>query len=182
MTYECSQARGQIEVTVAGLHHGQAHGNTRFLTHWVRPGIEPMSSWTLVRFISTETQWELPIFYLDCIRIRFADCLEKQKYFQLLGKPFGNVSWNSLMSTFARVEYQLLFLNQVCGLHSPWSLQTQSLGLHMGWSMGFSMHFHLCHYVPSPHRCWVYDPCVEDMDALSLTTYGNCQKSDLKES
>ena len=31
-----------------------AHGNTRFLTHKARPGIEPKSSWILVRFVTTE--------------------------------------------------------------------------------------------------------------------------------
>ena len=34
------------------------HGNARSLTHWVRPGIEPTSSWILVRFVSAEPQWE----------------------------------------------------------------------------------------------------------------------------
>ena len=37
-----------------------AHGNTRSLTHWAIPGIEPGSSWLLVRFVSTEPQRELP--------------------------------------------------------------------------------------------------------------------------
>ena len=36
-----------------------AHRNSRFLTHWSRPGIEPVSSWILVRFLSTELRWEL---------------------------------------------------------------------------------------------------------------------------
>ena len=35
------------------------HGNAGSLTHWVRPGIEPMSSWILVRFVTTDPQWEL---------------------------------------------------------------------------------------------------------------------------
>ena len=29
------------------------------LTHWVRPGIKPASSWILVRFTTAELQWEL---------------------------------------------------------------------------------------------------------------------------
>ena len=29
-----------------------AHGNARFLTHWLRPGIEPASSWILARFVN----------------------------------------------------------------------------------------------------------------------------------
>ena len=37
-----------------------AHSNAKSLTHWARPGIEPTSSWVLVRFVTTEPQWELP--------------------------------------------------------------------------------------------------------------------------
>ena len=36
-----------------------AHGNNGCLTHWVRLGIKPTSSWIPVGFISTELQWEL---------------------------------------------------------------------------------------------------------------------------
>ena len=32
-----------------------AHGNTRSLTHGVRPVIEPVSSWTVVGLVSAET-------------------------------------------------------------------------------------------------------------------------------
>ena len=32
-----------------------AHGNTRSLTHWVRPGIESASSWILVGFLTCWT-------------------------------------------------------------------------------------------------------------------------------
>ena len=31
-----------------------AHSNAGFLTHWMRPGIEPLSSWMLVGFFSAE--------------------------------------------------------------------------------------------------------------------------------
>ena len=37
-----------------------AHGNTRSLTHWARPGIEPTTSWFLVGFVYDALQWELP--------------------------------------------------------------------------------------------------------------------------
>ena len=36
-------------------------GHTRSLIHWVRPGMEPTSLWILVRFITAEPQWELPV-------------------------------------------------------------------------------------------------------------------------
>ena len=54
------QARDWIGAVPAGLRHG--HSNAGSLTHWVRPGIEPMSSWMLVRFISSEPQWELQFY------------------------------------------------------------------------------------------------------------------------
>ena len=37
-----------------------AQSNTRSLTHWVRPEIEPVSSWILVGFHTAELQRELP--------------------------------------------------------------------------------------------------------------------------
>ena len=74
VTYGGSQARGQIEATAAGLHY--SHSNTKSEphlqptpqltampespTHWAGSGIEPASSWILVRFVSTAPQWELP--------------------------------------------------------------------------------------------------------------------------
>ena len=33
-----------------------AHGNTGSLTHGVRPGIDPPSSWILVGFVTTKAQ------------------------------------------------------------------------------------------------------------------------------
>ena len=72
--YGGSQARGPIRAIAAGLRHRPrqrriwavsstyttAQGNTGSLTHWARPGIEPASSWILVRLITAEPQWELP--------------------------------------------------------------------------------------------------------------------------
>ena len=73
MAYGGSQARGWIGAIAAGLHHCHsnmgsepclrpttAHGNTRSLTHSARPGIKPLSSWMLVRFISAKPWRELP--------------------------------------------------------------------------------------------------------------------------
>ena len=46
--YGSSQSRGQIGAAAAGLHH--SHSNSRSLTHRVRPGIKPTSSWILAGF------------------------------------------------------------------------------------------------------------------------------------
>ena len=56
--YGSSQARGWIRAIANSLC--QSHSNAWSLTHWARPGIEPASSWMLVRFVSAEPQWELP--------------------------------------------------------------------------------------------------------------------------
>ena len=38
-----------------------AHGSTRSFTHWVRPGIEPTSSWILAGFVNHQTMVGTPI-------------------------------------------------------------------------------------------------------------------------
>ena len=77
-SYRGSQARGLIGAVAACLHHSHrqhriqaesatyttAGSNTRFLTHRVRPGIEPTTSWFLVGFMSTAPRWELLLFFL----------------------------------------------------------------------------------------------------------------------
>jgi len=62
MAYRGSQARGWIGAAATGLCH--SHSNARSLTYWARPGIEPVSSWMLVRIISTEPRWKLKILML----------------------------------------------------------------------------------------------------------------------
>ena len=51
-----------MELELQLLPYTIAHSNSRFLTNWARPGIEPASSWILVRFITNELWWELPTF------------------------------------------------------------------------------------------------------------------------
>ena len=56
-SYAIATAMCQIQVT--SVTYTTVHGNTRSLIHWARPGIEPASSWILVRFISAEPRQEL---------------------------------------------------------------------------------------------------------------------------
>ena len=56
------QQRGTKATSVT---YTTSHGNARPLTHRARPGIEPMSSWILVRFVTTEPRWELQYFFLE---------------------------------------------------------------------------------------------------------------------
>ena len=68
VAYGSFQTRGQIgaveqrEIQVASATYNTAHVNTGLLTHCMRPGIKPASSWTSVGFITTEPQWEIPSF------------------------------------------------------------------------------------------------------------------------
>ena len=68
VAFRSSQARGLIGAAAASLCHSQrntsvtyttGHGNAGSLTHWARPGIEPLSLWILVEFTTAEPQWEL---------------------------------------------------------------------------------------------------------------------------
>ena len=43
-----------------------ACGNTDSLTHWVRPGIKPASSWILVGFLTCSATMGTPIHFLNC--------------------------------------------------------------------------------------------------------------------
>ena len=49
----------ECQIRATSVTYTTAHGNTRSLTHWARPGIEFESSCILVRFLLAETWWEL---------------------------------------------------------------------------------------------------------------------------
>ena len=83
VAYRGSQERGWIRPTAAGLYQPQprriwassstytiAPSNAESLTHWARPGIEPSTSWLLVRFTSAVSQWELlPEIYINQVSL-----------------------------------------------------------------------------------------------------------------
>ena len=78
--YGCSQTRGPVGAVAAGLCHRPTpqplqlgiqalpatnttvHGNAGSLTHWWRPGIEPKTSWFLVRFINHWATTGTPVY------------------------------------------------------------------------------------------------------------------------
>ena len=84
--YESSQARGLVGAAAAGLCHSHSNAgnwatsatytaacsNARSLTHWLRPGIKPASSWILVGFVTPELQWEPRGGFLE--KTPFANC------------------------------------------------------------------------------------------------------------
>ena len=59
----------QGKIRAASVTYTAAHTNADSLTHWVRPGIEPATSWLLVGFVSTEPQWELGDGFSDTTKV-----------------------------------------------------------------------------------------------------------------
>jgi len=60
----------QCRIWATSATYTTAHGKAGSLTHWARPGMEPVTSWFLVGFISPAPQQELlllPIFKSDCL-------------------------------------------------------------------------------------------------------------------
>ena len=57
----------QCHIWAASVTYTSAHGNTGSLTHWVRLGIEPTTSWFLVGFVSAAPwrEFQDPIFFSD---------------------------------------------------------------------------------------------------------------------
>ena len=51
----------QHRIWVIPVTYTTAHSNAGSLIHCMRPEIEPSFSWILVRFITTEPWWELPL-------------------------------------------------------------------------------------------------------------------------
>ena len=60
-SYSCGPAPQpqQCGIWAASVIYTTAHGIARSLTQWVRTGMEPASSWMLVRFVSAQPGWEL---------------------------------------------------------------------------------------------------------------------------
>lgn len=86
VTYASSQTRGQMGSVAAGLQHSHSHAGSepclrptpcsrqcQIPDQGARLGIEPESSWTLVRFVSTAPQQELPVLALCKRRNRFPE-------------------------------------------------------------------------------------------------------------
>ena len=53
----------QCQIQAVSATYTTAHNNDRSFSHWVRPGIEPTSSWILVRFLSAEPWQELLVCF-----------------------------------------------------------------------------------------------------------------------
>ena len=78
MAYRSSWARGWIRAAGAGLCHSRSNARSKLclqptlhlkaildpLTHWVKPGVEPESSWILVEFLTCWATPGIPFFLI----------------------------------------------------------------------------------------------------------------------
>ena len=104
------------------LTYTTAHGNNGSLTHWARPGIEPVSTWILVRFVYTAPQQELLV--LNVLTMPWRLCLPNI-HVQLLPLPcpqiqIPNHSW-TLPPRCLRGTSKPAWINETlqCPLPSP---------------------------------------------------------------
>ena len=92
----------QHEIWAAASTYTITHGNTRSLTHWARPGFEPMFSWILVGFVTTELPRELWNLNLDA---HISQCLPCCLYLvsfrhYLLASYYNRGGLNSVVPLF----------------------------------------------------------------------------------
>ena len=99
----------------ASVTYTTAHSNARSLTHWVRPGIEPTTSWFLAGFVSAVPRQEL----LNCICIRVAAL--RWNYCGLrwwLGWWWRKVSrslfWHSTHQTNWHIVFDIIVASWLC--------------------------------------------------------------------
>ena len=52
------------EIQAMSATYITAHGNAGSLTHWMRPGIEPATSWVLVGFVNCWAMKGTPVQYI----------------------------------------------------------------------------------------------------------------------
>ena len=81
----------QCGIQATSVTYTTAHGNAWSLTYWVGPGIEPASSWILVRLVSSEPRQKLPTWPFDLGSITWnkkpVNCFPKEiKRFKMFSK------------------------------------------------------------------------------------------------
>ena len=62
----------QCQIWAMSVTYSTAHSNVGSLPQWVRPGMEPASSWLLIRCVSAEPRRALPPFYNSVTLGKFA--------------------------------------------------------------------------------------------------------------
>ena len=106
-----------------------AHGNAESLTHWVRPGIKPTSSWPLAGFVNrcatagTSIYWNFLKILISNKNINSNYLLKQKKGYSI------SCEWKNLRATLGFGRASLFFLSFVIlGLH-PWHMEVPRIGV-----------------------------------------------------
>ena len=95
----------QRQIWAASVTYATAHSNAISLTHWSRPGIEPASSWMLVRFVSTEPWWELCLDLSLCGLCRIFWGLRDNESIKYIKSDFQSWWWRERRMVLKAVEW-----------------------------------------------------------------------------
>ena len=97
LSYSCQPTPQPQQLGIRALS-ATAHGNTGSLTHWLRPGIKPITSWFLVGFVSAASRWELWKWHSWWLLIKFSSKLLKRvQHHSLLEKCKPKPLWGSTL-------------------------------------------------------------------------------------
>ena len=126
----------QYQIWATSATHTTAHGNTRSLTHWSKPGIKPASSWILVKFVSTEPWWELlnSVFYHGVLAIYC--CVSKLPQNLVVG---SNTHLLPDSLSRSRIQEWMVLTHGLCSQGASQSCS------HLRWNLGrICFQAHLC--------------------------------------
>ena len=128
VAYGGFQARGPIGTVAAclrtatatqdpsrlcNLHH--SHGNARSLTNWMRPRIEPTSSWMLVRFANRWATMGTPAE-------RSSDHQMQKIRNLVLINPYSKWKWTPITDKDSLLEQTLVRVFWILWSNGPWLL------------------------------------------------------------
>ena len=86
----------QLRIPATSVTYTSGHSNARSLTHWLKPGIEAITSWLLVRFVSTVSQRELLLHHYLILLL--------EQFYEQFTFIFVSVNYNLIMKSVYDTE------------------------------------------------------------------------------
>ena len=151
----------QHEIWAVSVTYTTAHSSARSLTHWVRPGIEPTTSWFLVGFTSAVPQQELPSVVF--LKVKSSGC--RAYYFN--SNPTCATYWPGVGG--GEQSYKIRCLRTRRKGNGSWVCNQQSPSHSARCQKQVGTDVAYVHFQVGKHKC---QTMVEDSIPLSLTMTG----------